>query len=166
MSMDEEQASDGRYSSTYQTKLAVHERDRFTCICCRENFDDVSHLDVDHVVPRGKGGPNTIRNKATQCRRCHEAKSDERDHAPTVRFISTGDMIQKDFRWFRHFWNDLFPALSAVALNHRIKPKFNLADKAPYEAWHIPLGELRRLDEVLAERDDIRYNGVKAHRFM
>jgi len=163
---EDENAPDKQYSSTYQAKLAVHERDRYTCICCREKFDDISHLDVDHVIPVGKGGPNTIRNKATECRRCHEAKHGERDHAPTVRFMSTGDMIQKDFRLFRHLWNCQFPALSELALDHRIEPVFGLANSAPYQAWHIPLGELRRLDEVLAERDDIQYSPLGAHHYM
>jgi hypothetical protein len=162
---DDEQG-DQKFNAAYQAKLAVHERDRYTCISCRENFEDDSHLDVDHIVPEGKGGPNTIRNKATECRRCHEAKHGEREHAPTVRFVSTGDMIQKDFRWFRHFWREQFPALSEVALSHRIKPKIDLADDTPYRAWHIPIGDLRRLDEVLANMDDLKYAPMGVHHYM
>lgn len=158
--------SRSEYSPTYKAKLAVHERDRFTCICCRETIEDASDLDTDHVIARGKGGPDTIRNKATMCRRCHEAKHGERDHAPTVRFVSTGDMIEKDFRWFRHFWKKQFPSLTEFALDRRIKPVFNIADDVPYEAWHIPVGELRRLDDVLADMDDVRYSGMKAHHYM
>jgi hypothetical protein len=168
MSMDDRDlSSEGdEESSAYRTKIAVHERDQYTCICCRESFDDISHLDVDHVISVGKGGPNTIRNKATECRRCHEAKHGERDHAPTVRFMSTGDMIQKDFRWFRHLWKQQLPALSELALNHRIEPVFNIADDRTYQAWHIPLGELRRLDEVLADMDEVSYASLFAHNYM
>jgi len=154
------------YSSSYQAKLAVHERDRHTCIGCRKSFTDISHLDVDHVVPRGQGGSNSIRNKASECRRCHEAKHGERDHAPTVRFISTGDMIEEDFFWFKHLWNRQFPALTELALNYRVEPIFNIANSADYQAWHIPLGDLRRLDEVLAEMDDIKYVPLGAANYM
>lgn len=126
----------------------------------------VSDLDADHVVPQGRGGPNTLRNKTSLCRRCHEAKHGERGHAPTVRCLSTGDMAQKDFSWFVHFWNHLLPALTELALEHRVEPLHNLADEKQYKAWHIPVGELRRLDEALADRDNIWYLPRKAHRYM
>lgn len=150
----------------YQQKLAIHKRDQYLCTSCRESTDDPNELDVDHVVPRGKGGSNVPQNKTSLCRRCHEAKHDERDHAPTVRFISTGDMQQKDFIWFRHLWNDLFPALTEAAIGHRIEPKFNLASSASYDAWHLPLGDLRKADDMLADRDDIRYHSLRANHWM
>lgn len=150
-----------------QAKLTVHKRDRYTCIACRETFDDISHLDVDHIVPRGVGGPNTFKNKATLCRRCHEAKHDERPHGPTVRFVSTGDMPDTDFTWFRQLWNEQLPALSEVALDYRIVPKFNLKETAPEDAaWHIPLGDLRRLDKALAEMDSVEYNSLRVKNYM
>jgi hypothetical protein len=163
MSTNDQEPTDERYSSTYQRKLIVHERDQNTCLCCGEVFEDTSHLDVDHNVPRGRGGPNTISNKMTLCRRCHEAKHGERDHAPTVRFISTGDMIEKDFSWYRHLWTEQLPALTEVVLKDRIVPKFALSEN---EAWHIPIGDLRRLDKVLAEKDRISYAPREAHHYM
>ncbi len=150
-----------------QTKLTVHERDRFTCIGCGETFSDLSHLDVDHIIPRGAGGPNTLQNKATECRRCHEAKHGERPHAPTVRFQSTGDMPDNDFKMFLHFWNHQVPALSALAMDHRIVPKFNLKDTASEDAaWHIPIGDLRQLDKVLAEMDGVEYAPMSISHYM
>jgi hypothetical protein len=166
MSTEDNEPSEKKYSNTYQAKIAVHERDQYTCIGCRESFEDDSHLDVDHVIPIGKGGPNTIRNKATECRRCHEAKHEERDHAPTVRFTSTGDMIDKDFAWFRHLWKQQFPAVTEVALDRKIEPVFNIAENRPYQAWHISLGDLRRLDEVLAKMDGIDYIPLGAAHYM
>lgn len=153
MSTENHTTADRSHSSNYQAKLAVHKRDQHTCIGCRETFDDISHLDVDHVIPRGQGGPNTIRNMASECRRCHEAKHGERDHAPTARFASTGDMIDKDFYWFTHLWKHQFPVLTELAVDHRVEPVFNIADKADYQAWHVPLGDLRRLDEMLSDMD-------------
>lgn len=165
MSMNDQQRQTQKNSSHYQAKLAVHERDRNQCLNCREGFDDLSHLDVDHKIPRGRGGANTLTNLSSLCRRCHEAKHGERSHAPTVRFKSTGDMKDKDFRWFRQLWKQQFPALTETILNEPIEPKFNLSD-APYRAWHIPLGDLRRLDEVLAKRDDLEYAPLGAHNYM
>jgi hypothetical protein len=75
-------------------------------------------------------------------------------------------MIDKDFQWFRHLWKEQFPALSEAVLNHRIEPKFNLAETPAYQAWHIPLGELRRLDEVLGKMDDLDYLPLGAHHYM
>lgn len=166
MSSERETEVSRTYSATHQAKLAIHERDRHMCICCRETFEDASDLDVDHIVPRGRGGANTFRNKGSECRRCHEAKHDERDHAPTIRFVSTEDMDQADFIWFRHFWTDVLPALTEVAVGQRIIPVFDIADSAEYRAWHIPLGDVRRLDEVLAGMDDLNYASMGAHHYM
>ena len=162
----ENSSPDNSQQSAYRSKLAVHKRDRKRCTCCGESFEVVSDLDADHIVPQGRGGPNTLRNKTSLCRRCHEAKHGERDHAPTIRCLSTGDMTQKDFNWFVHFWNHSLPALTELALEHRVKPLHDLADEKQYKAWHIPIGELRRLDEALADRDDIWYLPRKAHHYM
>jgi len=166
MSTEDPNSSEQEYRLSYQTKLAVHERDQYMCLCCRETFVDTSELDVDHVVPSGQGGSNTTRNQVSECRRCHEAKHGERDHAPTVRFTSTGDMIQKDFRWYRHLWNEMIPALAEAAVDHRVEPVFNIADGAPYQAWHIPVGDLRRIDELLAQIENVNYAPRGAHHYM
>lgn len=166
MSTEEQEPTNQEYSSDYQAKLMVHERDRNQCLNCREVFEDTSHLDVDHNVARGKGGSNAVSNKATLCRRCHEAKHDQREHAPTVRFQSTGNMPENDFRWFRHLSSEQFPAFTEIVVSDQVVPKFNLAEHSAYEAWHIPLGDLRRLDKALTERDDITYASMKAHHYM
>jgi hypothetical protein len=160
MSTKNNEGQNQQHSATYQAKLAVHRRDQYTCIGCREQFDDISELDVDHIVSRGAGGSNTVKNKTTLCRRCHEAKHGERDHAPTIRFTSTGDMVDKDFRWYRRLWKEQFPAITEVALDYRIQPKFSLSED-PFQAWHIPLGDLRRADEILAKAD-VNYDSVDA----
>lgn len=144
-------------STTYQSKLAVHARDRYTCTGCRECFDDPSKLEAHHVVFRGQGGPNTIRNKTSLCQRCHEAIHGDRDHSPTIRCESTGDMSTKDFAWFNHFWKRQLPVLVDLAVDHRMEPKCGLAENKPYTAWHISLGDLRRVDEVLADVENLTY---------
>jgi hypothetical protein len=66
-------------------------------------------------------------------------------------------MINKDFVWFEHFWKRQLPALFKLALDYRVKPNCGLAESKSYTAWHIPLGDIRRLDEVLADMDDLKY---------
>lgn len=161
MSADDPQPVGQRYSSTHQTKLAIHERDMYRCVCCWEVFESPNQLEVDHAVPRGQGGSDTMSQKISLCDRCHRAKHGEREHAPTIRFISAADMIEKDFTWFCHLWTKQFPALTE-AVGHRVTPKFGLADDG--ERWHIPLGDLRRLDRALANHDSIRYQQKEEHR--
>jgi|APHM01.1.fsa_nt_gi HNH endonuclease. len=150
-------------SIAYQSKLAVHKRDKYTCKNCLESFNDASHLDADHSVPRGQGGSNVIQNKSSLCRICHKAKHKERDHARTVRFESTGDMPDKEFDWFVNFWKHQLPALSTLPVNYsyEMQPKFNLAESKSYSAWHIPLGDLRKLDQALSDIDGLDYERLQ-----
>lgn len=154
------------YSNGYQVKLVVHKRDQCRCLNCREVFEEnPDKLDADHNVSSGQGGSNAISNRSSLCRRCHKAKHEERPHAPTIRFVSTQDMPNKDFRWFEHLWKEQFPALTNAILDYRIEPIFDISD-ATYRAWHIPLGDLRRLDEKLAGLDDVEYAPMSIHHYM
>lgn len=104
-------------------------------------------------------------NLVTLCRRCHEAKHGERSHSPTIRFTSTGDMPENDFIWYRHFWNEIFPSLVATAVGVRIEPKFDISD-APYRAWHLPRGDIVRIDESLAKNDENDHAPMSVHHYM
>jgi hypothetical protein len=42
---------------------------------------------------------------------------------------------------------------------------FNHAESAPYEAWHIPIGELRQVAEILT-RMDVKYTTPMLDRYM
>jgi len=66
MSVNNEPTSTNR-SIAYQAKLAVHARDGYTCIGCRESFDDPSKLDVDAIISWGQGGSNAIPNGGSEC---------------------------------------------------------------------------------------------------
>lgn len=48
----------------------VWERDNFTCRRCGVRRD----LSVDHIVPESKGGPTTLSNLQTLCRKCNSSK--------------------------------------------------------------------------------------------
>jgi len=52
-----------------QVRRALYRRDGFACALC----GDPRHLQIHHVVPRGKGGGNTPRNLIVLCMYCHAA---------------------------------------------------------------------------------------------
>jgi len=63
----------------YQTQQLIHptkqniiKRDNYECQYCGSK----SHLTVDHVVPRSKGGKNTWENLVACCETCNVQKGD------------------------------------------------------------------------------------------
>jgi len=55
------------------TRRAVFARDDWTCQYCGSRS---SHLTVDHVIPRSKGGPSTWENIVASCAPCNRRKAD------------------------------------------------------------------------------------------
>jgi len=154
-------------SDNYQTKLEAHHRDGFRCLNCRKRFDEEARqLDADHIVPQGAGGCSIHTNISSLCRECHEAKHGEREIAPTIRWMSTGEMSPLEFRWFRHFWDEIFPVLTEIAIGQRVDPLIDIDEGTPWQARHIPLGVLRFCDEKFANRDDVNYAPKEAHHYM
>lgn len=141
-------------------RQAVFTRDQHQCGNCLGTIDDDLTLDPDHNVPRGAGGSDRLTNLNTLCRQCHDAKHGN-GIAPTVELKSTGQMSSVEFDWFRHFLQEMVPAQARV-FNVRLIPKFGLADN---DAWYLPLGDLRRLDQQLLEADD-QYSSLQAHQYM
>ncbi len=142
------------------SKEAIHERDRQRCTNCLALRETVKTFDVDHNVPRGVGGSELYQNKQTLCRRCHDAKHGD-GIAPTVQLESSGRMTGVEFRWFRHFVKEMLPKL-AEEHGIELEPKFNLDDG---EAWHLPLGDFRRLDRQLSKEDG-SYRSLQASDYM
>lgn len=55
------------------SRRALFQRDSFTCQYCGIKPDK---LEVEHVVPRSKGGKNSWTNVVTACRKCNAGKRD------------------------------------------------------------------------------------------
>jgi len=57
----------------------VFQRDRWKCVACgRGSHDDVI-LHVDHILPRSRGGTDSLENFQTLCDRCNIGKSNRDD---------------------------------------------------------------------------------------
>lgn len=57
----------------------VFQRDNWRCVACGKNADDHIWLEVDHILPRSKGGKNEISNYQTLCNVCNGGKSNKDD---------------------------------------------------------------------------------------
>lgn len=55
-------------------KVAVRQRDRGRCCLC--GYAD-PYIEFDHIIPRSKGGSNTVDNIQLLCRGCNRKKSDK-----------------------------------------------------------------------------------------
>jgi len=56
------------------TRQNVFERDNHTCQYCRKKFDR-KELNLDHVVPRERGGETSWENIVTSCIKCNSKKA-------------------------------------------------------------------------------------------
>ncbi len=52
---------------TNKIRKAVYKRDDFMCALCGSNRG----IQIHHVVPRGRGGSNSLHNLITLCNVCH-----------------------------------------------------------------------------------------------
>lgn len=152
-----------RYDTSWGTlRQAVLVRDQHQCKNCLGTREGELTLDTDHIVPRGAGGSDRLSNLNTLCRRCHKAKHGD-GIAPTVQLESTGEMTTVEFHWFKHIMQEMLPAL-AREFDIRLVPKFGLADDT---AWHLPLGDVRRLDKQILEASEReQYSSLQTHQYM
>lgn len=48
----------------------------YRCTCCGQYFPK-TEIDIDHIVPRNKGGTDELWNLQPMCRHCNRSKSDD-----------------------------------------------------------------------------------------
>jgi 5-methylcytosine-specific restriction endonuclease McrA len=68
------------------TRHNVFERDKNTCQYCGKIFDR-SELNLDHVIPREKGGQTTWENIVCSCIPCNSRKANKLPHQAGMRLI-------------------------------------------------------------------------------
>lgn len=57
-----------------KVRFEVFKRDGFCCVYCGSSPAE-SELEVDHIIPKCKGGSDDIANLATSCFKCNRGKS-------------------------------------------------------------------------------------------
>lgn len=68
------------------TRHNVFLRDKFTCQYCGVLFAE-RELNLDHVLPRDKGGKTTWENIVTSCIRCNSRKANKHPHEVNMRLL-------------------------------------------------------------------------------
>lgn len=58
-------------------RIKVFERDNYRCQICGRGAQDGVTLEVDHIIPRAKGGSNNINNLQVLCFDCNRGKRDK-----------------------------------------------------------------------------------------
>ena len=72
------------------TRHNVFLRDKFPCQYCGNRFSE-RELNLDHVVPRDKGGRTTWENIVTSCIRCNSRKANKLAHEVGMRLLCNPD---------------------------------------------------------------------------
>lgn len=71
-------------------RLVALARDMFLCQMCKAEGRTTPAKEVDHVVPKAKGGTDALINLQSLCRPCHRQKTD-RDEGRRVRRVFGAD---------------------------------------------------------------------------
>lgn len=145
----------------HQVRESILERDDYRCTNCTRPEEVIDTFHIDHSVSRGRGGSDRYSNLRTLCKRCHEAKHGN-GYAPMLELQSSGAMDDYTFRYFRHFFDEILPAMGRN-IGVRLNPKFRLDNKR--DVWFISLGNVRHADAVLPTFDS-EYDSLRASEFM
>lgn len=81
-------------------RFKVFWRDGFTCQYCGRKPPEVV-LEIDHIVPRSKGGTDNIENLVTACRDCNRSKN-KKHIAPAIKIEELKEKVEQ-FKAFVEF---------------------------------------------------------------
>lgn len=72
----------------------ILKRDLYLCQPCRKAGRTTPATEVDHIIPRAKGGQMTDDNAQSICAACHEAKTAaDEGYTPRPRFGADGRVV-------------------------------------------------------------------------
>lgn len=117
---------DYQQGSLYQTKLRnfIFSRSKGKCSYCDEKASE-----IDHIVPRSKGGTDSIDNLTATCRACNEKKSN-------LSLKEFGKLVGKDFSKLEPKALPKHASIVQSARNYMVKEISKLvADTKSYDAW-------------------------------
>ena len=67
----------GRTNNIYlKLRFEIFKRDNFACVYCGRTPKDGTKLEIDHIIPKSKGGLLNAQNLVTSCFECNEGKRD------------------------------------------------------------------------------------------
>lgn len=100
-------------SITKKMRFEVLKRDEFKCRYCGSPAPDV-FLEIDHVIPRSKGGKDDVSNLVAACEGCNRGKSDIPLDKPaeTVRLDREVERFEQEKQIFefleekKKFWDE------------------------------------------------------------
>ena len=110
----------------YQQKLKSFIFNRFNnkCVYCGSKAEE-----IDHIIPRAKGGTNSVYNLVASCRACNEKKSN-------LTLKAFGKLMNKDFSRLKPKKLPRDAAIVQSARNYMIKEVTKLVpDTTTYNAW-------------------------------
>ena len=64
------------YKGLLKLRFYILQRDNFTCQYCGRTPQDGAKLEIDHIIPRKKGGKTYEGNLTTSCWECNQGKKD------------------------------------------------------------------------------------------
>lgn len=68
------------------SRESLFERDNYRCQYCGNNFEE-AHLNMDHVIPRDRGGRTSWENIVTSCIKCNSRKANRLPHQADMHLI-------------------------------------------------------------------------------
>jgi 5-methylcytosine-specific restriction endonuclease McrA len=68
------------------SRETLFERDNYRCQYCGNNFEE-TQLNMDHVIPRDKGGRTSWENIVTSCIKCNSRKANRLPHQANMHLI-------------------------------------------------------------------------------
>ena len=87
-------------------RFEVFKRDGFRCQYCWRHSKDVT-LEVDHVIPKSKGGSDDFSNLITACRECNSGKwKDELESLSSKFNVKVKDLYNRIKDWWYNYWNE------------------------------------------------------------
>ncbi|AHE95216.1 HNH endonuclease [Campylobacter fetus subsp. venerealis] len=118
--------SDYQQGTLYQTELRSYLFKKYNCRCiyCGNKAEE-----IEHVIPKSKGGTNSVHNLVIACRKCNELK----DKLSLKEF---GKLVGKDFSHLEPKKLPKYAAIVQSARNYMFQEIIKIVpDTASYDAW-------------------------------
>jgi 5-methylcytosine-specific restriction protein A len=83
-------------------RARVMRRDNGLCQACLDRGRITAAVEVDHIIPLFKGGPDTDDNKRSLCKACHDDKTrDDKGYKASGACAADGIPTSKAHHWNR-----------------------------------------------------------------